>query len=150
MGFVGLNNNTFVNNYYNGGFASDGAGPGPNYGVVFNNAYVLNEYANDEGLLVPGPNSITFLSGSGTPGRMGHNYCPTYPDGVTFAGSAESVNFSGTASYIVYDNITLGSGTPIATTPLPATFPLFATGLGAMGLFGWRKKRKAAAVLAAA
>ncbi|MGD0420313.1 MAG: VPLPA-CTERM sorting domain-containing protein [Xanthobacteraceae bacterium] len=27
-------------------------------------------------------------------------------------------------------------------TPLPAGLPLFATGLGVMGLFGWRRKRK--------
>ena len=27
-------------------------------------------------------------------------------------------------------------------TPLPATLPLFATGLGALGLLGWRRKRK--------
>jgi len=27
-------------------------------------------------------------------------------------------------------------------TPLPAALPLFAIGLGAMGLFGWRRKRK--------
>jgi hypothetical protein len=33
----------------------------------------------------------------------------------------------------------------VTATPLPATLPLFATGLGAIGLFGWRKKRKAAA-----
>ena len=26
--------------------------------------------------------------------------------------------------------------------PLPATLPLFATGLGALGLLGWRRKRK--------
>ena len=32
-----------------------------------------------------------------------------------------------------------------ATTPLPATLPLFASGLGAMGLLGWRRKRKAQA-----
>ena len=31
---------------------------------------------------------------------------------------------------------------PIAT-PLPAALPLFATGLGALGLFSWRRKRKA-------
>lgn len=30
-------------------------------------------------------------------------------------------------------------------TPLPAAFPLFVTGLGALGLMGWRKKRKAQA-----
>ncbi len=31
------------------------------------------------------------------------------------------------------------------TTPLPAALPLFATGLGALGLLGWRRKRKAPA-----
>jgi hypothetical protein len=35
----------------------------------------------------------------------------------------------------------------VGTTPLPAALPLFATGLGAMGLFGWRRKRKNAAAL---
>ena len=29
-----------------------------------------------------------------------------------------------------------------APTPLPAAFPLFATGLGALSLLGWRRKRK--------
>ena len=29
-------------------------------------------------------------------------------------------------------------------TPLPAALPLFATGLGALGLLGWRRKRKQA------
>jgi hypothetical protein len=33
-----------------------------------------------------------------------------------------------------------------ATTPVPATLPLFAGGLGALGLLGWRRKRKAHAV----
>jgi hypothetical protein len=28
--------------------------------------------------------------------------------------------------------------------PLPATLPLFASGLGVLGLLGWRRKRKAA------
>jgi hypothetical protein len=35
-----------------------------------------------------------------------------------------------------------------ATTPLPAALPLFATGLGALGLLGWRRKRKGAALVA--
>jgi hypothetical protein len=38
----------------------------------------------------------------------------------------------------------------ISETPLPAALPLFASGLGAMGLFGWRRKRKNSAALAAA
>ena len=35
------------------------------------------------------------------------------------------------------------SGDVNFSTPLPAALPLFATGIGAMGLFGWRRKRKA-------
>jgi len=33
----------------------------------------------------------------------------------------------------------------VESTPLPAALPLFATGLGALGLLGWRRKRKQAA-----
>ena len=39
------------------------------------------------------------------------------------------------------------SDTPF-TTPIPAALPLFAGGLGAMGLLGWRRKRKAATIAA--
>jgi len=36
-----------------------------------------------------------------------------------------------------------GIGNSLATTtPIPAALPLFATGLGALGLLGWRRKRK--------
>jgi Bacterial regulatory proteins, luxR family len=31
----------------------------------------------------------------------------------------------------------------IGQTPLPAALPLFATGIGGLGLLGWRRKRKA-------
>jgi hypothetical protein len=37
-----------------------------------------------------------------------------------------------------------------AATPVPAALPLFATGLGALGLLGWRKRRKNASPLPAA
>jgi len=37
----------------------------------------------------------------------------------------------------------------VAATPLPAALPLFAGGLGAIGLLGWRRKRKNAALAAA-
>ena len=37
------------------------------------------------------------------------------------------------------------ASTGLGNTPLPATLPLFASGLGALGLLGWRRKRKAQA-----
>jgi PEP-CTERM motif len=40
---------------------------------------------------------------------------------------------------------TPAASTPTPVVPLPATLPLFATGLGALGLLGWRRKKKAAA-----
>jgi hypothetical protein len=39
-------------------------------------------------------------------------------------------------------SVTTDSLTP--PVPLPATLPLFATGLGALGLLGWRRKRRGA------
>ena len=38
-----------------------------------------------------------------------------------------------------------GSLTP-APVPIPAALPLFATGLGVLGLLGWRRKKKSAAL----
>jgi hypothetical protein len=46
-------------------------------------------------------------------------------------------------SFIFSDGV--GNGPAASATPLPAALPLFATGLGAMGLLGWRRKRKAQA-----
>jgi hypothetical protein len=58
---------------------------------------------------------------------------------------------------VVFSNITLGAtvetvsfsflseSTSTSTTPLPTALPLFATGLGALGLLGWRSMRKACA-----
>jgi hypothetical protein len=44
------------------------------------------------------------------------------------------------------DYIGITDLTVSAATPLPAALPLFATGLGGLGLLGWRRKRKAQAV----
>jgi hypothetical protein len=52
-----------------------------------------------------------------------------------------SCNFSPTMANISYSPT--GVMPPLAT-PLPATLPLFLTGLGLLGLVGWRRKRKAA------
>jgi hypothetical protein len=72
-------------------------------------------------------------------------YCPWVPIGVDFSGTAESVNFTGTANYIGFDNVTLGSSTPVnqnsADVPEPATIALLVAGLAGIGLV---RRRKAA------
>ena len=50
-----------------------------------------------------------------------------------------------TNTYLMSGSIT---GVDLSTTPLPASLPLLASGLGALGLLGWRRKRKAAALTA--
>jgi hypothetical protein len=57
--------------------------------------------------------------------------------------------FSGYLLIGTLDSAVTFSANVVNATPLPAALPLFATGLGALGLFGWRRKRKAAALAAA-
>lgn len=56
---------------------------------------------------------------------------------IAETGASQTVN-SGVADLIV-------SFASDREVPLPAALPLFASGLGALGLLGWRKKRKQAA-----
>jgi hypothetical protein len=53
-------------------------------------------------------------------------------------------------TYHVYSPQGTDSGTiSVSATPLPAALPLFATGLGALGLLVWRRKRNGSAAIAA-
>ena len=84
----------------------------------------------------------------------------SYSDTLTIVGGTTFAFLdAGTLWQVVVNGMTLGpnpGGTmtglltaqvtdPVSQAPLPAALPLFASGLGAMGLFGWWKKRKAAA-----
>jgi hypothetical protein len=60
------------------------------------------------------------------------------PDGyytVDIVSSTTSDNLLSPLTYTLTGDIT-------AVTPIPSALPLFATGLGALGLLGWRRKRK--------
>jgi hypothetical protein len=62
----------------------------------------------------------------------------------SISGAIAHALFTSNEDYADFNNITTTSGS-VSTTPLPAALPLFATGLGALGLLGWRRKRKAQA-----
>ena len=73
-------------------------------------------------------------------------------DGLTGYLSAASPSNSAGMYYHFLGNYTynesFGATVTSLATPLPAALPLFATGLGALGLLGWRRKKKAAALAA--
>jgi hypothetical protein len=65
-------------------------------------------------------------------------------DGTIIAGTV----YQGVSNFPVFSS--LGGSIFIVANPIPAALPLFASGLGAMGLFGWRRKRKNVPAIGAA
>ena len=55
-------------------------------------------------------------------------------------------NFNGAG--LDFSTITINTSDAVGATPLPTALPLFAAGLGGLGLLGWRRKKKAAALAA--
>ena len=86
-----------------------------------------------------------------------HQYVPSFtvidfisdPSSVLITPTATVVE-DGSLQYIgsyfndLQEEVAISIQSPSAT-PLPAALPLFASGLGALGLLGWRRKRKAQA-----
>ena len=116
-----------------------------------------NSNPNALALDIFGP--VTFGSDNSVevkPSGPGGTFTITFDgNGTAFTALGEEYNLkdplicgtNGTCTSLTTFSVT---DTLAAQTPLPAALPLFAGGLGALGLFGWRRKRMNAAAQVAA
>lgn len=82
------------------------------------------------------------LSLTGAMCNSQYNYSCWVNSGVSFTGVARSAVFTGTANYIAFADITLGSPTvPMTVTPEPSSFLLLGTGLLGMAEVLLRRAR---------
>jgi hypothetical protein len=88
----------------------------------------------------------------GAPDPTG-DFSPLVPIGVTFSGTAHSIDFGGTVNQVGFDNITIGSGTPggggggppAAAVSMPTLSPAMLAALVVLlGLvaFAWGRSRQ--------
>jgi hypothetical protein len=70
----------------------------------------------------------------------------TIADLGTLVGLVNGSFFDGTPQQFAQDHLVAPEIS--SETPIPGALPLFASGLGALGLLGWRRKRKNAAAMA--
>ncbi|GGY46574.1 PEP-CTERM sorting domain-containing protein [Pseudoduganella albidiflava] len=70
-------------------------------------------------------------------------YCNYTAAGLSFDGEARSIDFSGTANYVVFDNITFGAATPPPPVPEPGTYAMLGLGLAGMAAYRRLANRKA-------
>jgi hypothetical protein len=88
---------------------------------------------------------LTPNGGSCSGDPSGFPFCNFSAFGVTFSGTAMSVDFAGVANQIAFDNITLGSAVPSrGGVPEPATWATMLLGFGAIGLA--MRRRRALAI----
>jgi hypothetical protein len=103
-----------------------------------------------------GPSGVTITGTSVLSASSGDIiFDPTVSGTDTFASGSNSLEME--AGKLTLIDSVIGGGSEFerrstaaiiarsAVTPLPAALPLFATGLGGLGLLGWRRKRKAQA-----
>jgi hypothetical protein len=123
------------------GFAANNA----DYQLI-EDAGILSLYSgNDNGRALIGPVSFNLASSVLTFAIAFSQL--TEPNGFVY----ELEHYlSGSFDGVVLVGSSNGLPATVPSVPLPAALPLFATGLGVLGLLGWRRKRKNAAAIAAA
>jgi len=119
------------------------------------NAYVPQDYNNVYSI----NETMSIGGGPSQPISIPFNLSISYSDTLTVVGGTSfSFTDAGTLWQVVVNGLTLGpnsGGTMsawltaqvtdppgVSQTPLPAAFPLFASGLGGIGVFSWWRKRK--------
>lgn len=125
-----------------------------NGGLVTGAAFDVTGYAHFGNLFSQydggaGDWGLTMLNGVGNELHVHFTPWPALleplPAGVLNQGLIGNEGFSEIYGIGLLGTLTADS---VSATPLPAALPLFAGGLGAIGLVGWRRKRKAAAIAA--
>jgi hypothetical protein len=91
--------------------------------------------------------TIDLSPNSGSCPGFGAAFCPFSPVGVSFAGTAKSIEFGGVANQIVFDDVTFGSSTP-GGVPEPSTWAMMLLGLAGLGIVA-RRRAKSNSALAA-
>jgi len=114
-----------------------------NYADPFQSGGIVNVWSGLDGTGTLLATINLSLTPSNCPG-YGAQYCPFAPVGVSFSGTAESIEFGGVENQIIFDDVTFGSSNPgTQGVPEPLTLSLFGAGLA--GLVGMARRRRKAA-----
>jgi hypothetical protein len=91
---------------------------------------------------------LTAQYSNGCTGDPFGDFCNWTNGGLSFAGTAHSIDFGGTANRTAYDNITFGSATagggdPVGAVPEAATWAMMIAGCGLIGAAVRRRRQPA-------